>query len=504
MLHKCCKMKVSQLKVGAVVTYLTIAFSIISGILYTPWMIQKIGESDYGLYTLANSIISFFMVDFGLSSATSRFVAKYRAENKEMQLQQFLYTIYKFYLLIDILIFIVLAVLYFNIEILYVNLTAEELYKFKVVYCIVGVYSLINFPCITFNGILLAYEKIIPLKSADLLQKIIAIFLTVVCLIKGHKLYALVLVNAISVIIANIIKLRYVKNCVKITQRKNVDKEQKRVLYREIFCFSTWSTIWALSQRMIFNVIPSIIGMVLANASTVIAVFGVITTIEGYFFTITTAINGIFLSRITKLMLNDQDGKKLTLLAIKVGRFQFLLSCLIVVGFALLGKEFILLWMGESFADAYYGVLLIIIPGIFYNSLQVTRTAMLAQNLIKYQACIQLFVGICNILLAFLLIRTKGIIGASTAIFISYSLRLILTLLLIRRKLKIDLWKFIKECYIKLSIPALVSIMLGGVALNKLVASSWYMLCVKGILIVIIYVIVLVLLNLLFYLKKVK
>ena len=71
-----------QIKIGAILSYLSIGINIIAGLLYTPWMVDTIGKSDYGLYTLANSLITLFLVDFGLSSAVSRYVAKYRAEGQ--------------------------------------------------------------------------------------------------------------------------------------------------------------------------------------------------------------------------------------------------------------------------------------------------------------------------------------------------------------------------------------------------------------------------------------
>ena len=69
-----------QIKWGAVLSYISIAANIISGLLYTPWMVETIGESQYGLYTLANSVITLFLLDFGLSSATGRYLSKYNAE----------------------------------------------------------------------------------------------------------------------------------------------------------------------------------------------------------------------------------------------------------------------------------------------------------------------------------------------------------------------------------------------------------------------------------------
>lgn len=56
--------KSKQLKIGAAVSYIAVAFNIISGLLYTPWMVATIGKSQYGLYTLASSVITLFFGGF--------------------------------------------------------------------------------------------------------------------------------------------------------------------------------------------------------------------------------------------------------------------------------------------------------------------------------------------------------------------------------------------------------------------------------------------------------
>ena len=69
-----------QVKIGAILSYLSIGINIILTLIYTPWMIEKIGQEHYGLYTLATSLISFVAFDFGMSAAVSRFLSKYRAD----------------------------------------------------------------------------------------------------------------------------------------------------------------------------------------------------------------------------------------------------------------------------------------------------------------------------------------------------------------------------------------------------------------------------------------
>ena len=72
-----------QIKLGAMISYAAIAINIVATLLYTPWMVRQIGQANYGLFTLATSLINLFLIDFGISSAMSRFLSKYRAEGKQ-------------------------------------------------------------------------------------------------------------------------------------------------------------------------------------------------------------------------------------------------------------------------------------------------------------------------------------------------------------------------------------------------------------------------------------
>ena len=75
-----------QIKAGAIMSYIGIIVNMIAGMVYTPWIIRNIGQSGYGLFTLASSLISMFMVDFGISAAVSKFLAQYitRGENERI------------------------------------------------------------------------------------------------------------------------------------------------------------------------------------------------------------------------------------------------------------------------------------------------------------------------------------------------------------------------------------------------------------------------------------
>lgn len=472
----------NQFRLGAIITYVAVIVNFAAGLLYTPWMVEQLGESDYGLYTLANSLISLFLIDIGLSSATSRYVAKYRAENREAEIPTFLSAVYKLYLLIDAIVFVILLVLFFCIEGIYIKFTPDEIQRLKVVFCIAGLYSVIHFPCVTFNGILTAYEKFIPLKTADLVQRLATVALTVAALSMGMGLYAMVVIHALCGLLSIAIKFCYVHKSVKIRFVRNT-----RDTYKSVLNFSIWSTIYGLAQRLIFNITPTILGITVSAATSAIAVFGIVTTIEGYCYTITTAINGMFLSKITRILTTDDDGARLTELATKVGRFQYALNGLIIVGFALVGQEFISLWIGESFSEAYYGILLVLIPGLLFNSLQIFHTAMIAQNMVRYQAFIQIIMGVSNVALSFVLSYFFGVIGACLSIFIAYMIRLLLTIILIKKKLKINLWYYIKNCYFRMTVPLIITGTISFFLIRYITDASWTLLVVKALIIIAIY-----------------
>ena len=174
-----------QIRLGAILSYVSIAINILSGLLYTPWMISQIGQNDYGLYTLANSVITLLMVDFGLSAATARYLSKYNAEGKREEAERFLGAVYKLYLIVDAVILTALVIIYFRIDTIYATLTPDELSRFKVVYIISALFSVVNFPLVTFNGILTSYEKFVPLKLADVIYRVSLVLFTVIALLMG-------------------------------------------------------------------------------------------------------------------------------------------------------------------------------------------------------------------------------------------------------------------------------------------------------------------------------
>lgn len=478
-----------QIKFGALLSYLSIFLSVVAGLIYTPWMIRQIGESDYGLYTLANSLITFFLVDFGLSSATGRFISKYIAEGKQAEAEGFLGVVYKLYLAIDAVIFTLLLLLFFSLDSIYVNLTPVELEKFKIVYAIAGLYAVINFPFVNLNGILLANEKFIHQKFADILSRFLTIGLTVISLLCNLGLYSLVAVHAIAGLITVLYKYLAIR---KTTETKINFHYKNRALYRQIFSFSLWSTVTMLAQRLIFNITPTVLGITVTAATSAIAAFGIVTTLEQYTYLFSMAIKGMFMPRIARIYAAEDSEKNIMPLMIGVGRFQFAVGGLIVAGFAVIGEEFLSYWIGSSFSpeqirNAYLGFLLVTVPGLFFNSLQIAHTALIVQNKVKLEALVTAVTGLVNIALTFFLSTTFGMVGACLSIFVAYTIRALLFHLVHHRVMGFDMALFFKRCYLNMAPPILLAGILGLILDHFLRSDTLLFLALKGGFVCLIY-----------------
>lgn len=473
-----------QLKMGAALSYVAIVINILTGMLFTPWMVAQIGQSEYGLYTLSNSVITMFLLDFGLSSATSKFVSKFRAQGDLDAVNNYLGAIYKLYLAITSVIFLCLVAFWFLIDDIYINLTQKEVEQFRIVYIISASFAVVNFPCVTFNGILNSYEKFIPLKLIDIGYRLGFVVLTTIALVQGKGLYALVIVHVLAGLLANLAKYLVVKRITPVRANLNF---RVQGLYKEIFAFSAWVTISSVAQRASFNFTPTVLGMTVPNAAVAISVFGIITTIESYAYSIPGAINGMFLPRVSQIYA-DGDLKKLTPLMNDVGRFQFALNGLIAAGFIVVGDDFISLWMGEAYFDAYIGITLVIIPGVFYNSLQIAHTTMIVANKMYYKAIVDFGMAAINIVLSFALSSLYGVVGACWSIFAAYTFRVLALVLLYQKQLPIDIKAFVKCCFIRLSLSTLTTISIGFMLDAAMGDGGWMIFCGKVLLITAVYV----------------
>jgi len=401
-----------QLKYGVVLSYGMVLFNIVCGLLYTPWMIRQIGKSDYGLYILVTTFLHYFVVDFGIWMAVNKILSRLRAEGREDEEKNVIGLTTKLYFCLDAVVCIAVIVAYFFIDDFFDNLQPEELSRFKIAYIIAAGFSVLSFPFGFLKGIFQSHEYFIQTKIFDFVVKIGIILLTVVLLLLNHGLYALVIAYGLVPFIVNVSRVVYLR---KKGVRANIHYSSKTLL-KDIFSTSMWLFIIVLAEMVINNISPSLLAAF--SNTTEIAIFGVGLTLYQYLHTFSSAINGLFLPKVTKLQVNN-DNERLHRLTYKIGRLQLIITGFVALGIILVGPDFIEAWLGADFSKSYLVAASLVIPQLLVNMQQIESTQLFTIGRIKYKTLAMALTAVSTMVLSVVLIPRLGALGSGLAITVS-------------------------------------------------------------------------------------
>lgn len=465
----------SQIRRGAVLSYASVAFNAIAGLLYTPWMVSTIGSDSYGLYTLAMSVINIFVMDFGLGEAVSRFLSKYYAEGDERAANEFVGMVLRLYLGIAALLFAVLLVVYLNVDSIYARLSADELVVFKRLYVVVAFYSVVSFPLASLNGMLTANELFVKLNGCNLAQRVLTVCLVIISLVMGAGVYALVVVNAAVGLAFSAVKAAIVKHETSISP---IFTRSNGLKVREVIGFSAWTMVMQLAQRFVFTLMPSVIAMV--SNSWEIAVFGLASSLEGYVWTVANALNGMFMPKVTRVLHSEDPKNLMQALTVRVGRVQLLITGAIIVIFGAIGRDFVQCWVGPEYGTLWLCTMLLILPELVELPTMIEGTALVAAGRVKERGIVYVGMAITNFVLGYALSGPLGAVGACLAICIAYCVRTLGMCVIYGRYLGFRFWRFALDAYVGWLVPASFTLVVGVVMSHTLLLEGWFGFALKA------------------------
>lgn len=464
-------MKKNQVKIGAILSYLSLGLSSFISILYTPIMIRMLGQSEYGLYNLSNSIIGYLgVLDFGLGNAVVRYTAKYRAlEDKEgeQNLHGMFIIIYS---LLACLTIIAGLVLVSNIDKFFSNtLTIEELNRTKTLMGIMVFNLAISFPFGIFGGIINAYECFILPRVVAIIRAIINPLVMIPLLFMGYKSVGMAIVTTVINIVCIIVNLYY---CFRVLKIKIKFKKFEVSVLKEISSYSFFIFLNMIVDKIYWSTDQFILGAVSGTAS--VAIYSVASTINTYYMNFSTAISSVFLPKVTKMVTKNVSDKEISDLFIKIGRIQYIILGFIMSGFIIVGREFILTWAGQEYYMSYYIALAVMLPFTIDLIQNISIPILQAKNMHQFRSNIYLAIAICNLIISIPLAKFFDGIGCALASGICILIgQGIIMNIYYSTKLKIDIRSFWKNI-LKMSIPVAISIIL-GIVVNSIINVTGYL-----------------------------
>ena len=447
----------SQLKSGALLSYVVLALHNLVGLLYTPFMLRMMGKSEYGLYSIAASIVAYLTVlDLGFGNAIVRYTAKFRAEGKVEEQYKMFGMFFLLYCGIGLVALMAGGVLYFNAENIFdASMTANELARTKVILLLMVLNLAITFPFSLFGSIITAYEQFVFQKVIAIARIILNTTTMIVLLNFGYKAVAMVVVTTVFNVLTLGLNFWYCKHYLKI---KLKFARFKWGFLKEVSIYSFWIFLNAIMDRIYWSTGQFVLGA-FANTA-VVAVFAVAIQLEHMYMSFSTAISGVFLPKVTAMAVRESDGKAISNLFIKTGRIQYCVMILVLTGFFLFGRQFIRLWAGEGYDDAYIISMLFFVPLTVPLIQNLGITILQARNQMKFRSLLYLVISLVSLSAQIPLSKYYGGIGCACAIAGALVLGQIIVMnVYYQVKQKIDIVGFWIEI-VKMSIvPAVLTVL---------------------------------------------
>lgn len=479
-------MKSKELKIGIVLSYISLLLGNIISILYTPIMLRSLGQSEYGLFNLANSVIGYLgVLNFGFGNAIIRYTAKYRAnEDKEGEynLNGMFIIVYS---VVSIIVILAGAILVGNVENIFSNsLSIRELNKIKILMMLMIFNMSISFPFGIFESIVSAYEKFIFQKIIGIIRSILNPFVMLPILLMGYKSVAMTLASTVLNLVFIIVNMYY---CFKVLKIKVKFNNMDLSLFKQIFVYSFFIFLNIIVDKIYWGADQLILGIV--SGTTMVAIYSIGLTFNTYYTSFSTAISGVFLPRITEMVIKDASDDQISDIFIRIGRLQYIILSFILSGFILIGKEFIYIWAGDGYESSYYIALLVMIPLTIPLIQNLGITILQAKNMHKFSSNLYMIFAILNLIISIPLAKILGGLGCALASGICFFLSngLIINIYYYK-KIHIDIPKFWKEIRI-MTIPVLFSLGISSIINSFIVGISLSNLIIKGSIFTIIFVI---------------
>ena len=464
----------SQLKKGALLSYITILLTNGIGLVLTPFMIHKLGDSEYGLYTLIGSLIGYISVlDFGLNNAIIRFVSRFRALDDKKGEENFLATTMIIYAFIASLIIIIGIALYFNIESVFEKLSSTEIGKAKVMFAILIFNLAITLPGGAFAAISSAYEQFVFPRMLNIVKYIVRSLLLVSILIYGGDSISIVILDTIVNLLVIAINAYFVFKKLNVTIKLH---KLESTLIKEIFKYSFWIFLFAMVGQFQWQSGQVILGMI--SGTTAVAIYGVGIMLGTYYGAFSTAISGVFLPRATKMTVQNATNDEMTDMMIRIGRFSFITLLLILGGFILYGQQFILLWVGKTYQNSWIIALIIMVSYTLPLVQSFANSILESKNLFSFKAKTYITLIVLGTVLGFFLSKKFGSLGLITGTTSGWILSQIIMNFYYKNVLHLNVFRFFKELANKL-VPTFLLILILGWLLNFLPGNNWFNLVVK-------------------------
>ena len=387
-----------QIKIGAVLSYLSMGLSTVISLVYTPIMIQRLGDSEFGVYQTVLPIISYLnLLSFGLGSAYIRYYSRAKSADDKPGMAKLNGMFFTTYVVLGALVLAIGFLLAGHGEIIFgKKLTAEEIDLAERLLRILSVNAALTFPISVFESHVTINEQYLFQKIVAMGKQVLNPLIMIPLLLMGYRSVMLTIVSLIFTVISGVVNIFY---CLKKLKMPFAFRRYDFALLREMFGFTVYVFIGIVVDNLNWSIDRQLLTWF--HGSGAVTVYVIAAQLNNYFLLFGNAISNVMTPRVHRLVAENAPMRTLDALFTKVGRLQFILLGGIFLGFVAIGQSFVVLWGGgEQFRVDYWTALLLFFACLWTNIQTVGIEIQRAKNMHKYRSLVYLGVLVGNILIS--------------------------------------------------------------------------------------------------------
>lgn len=389
-------------RIGLSISYVAIAAQIVISLLFTPYILNTIGDRQYGLYGFVSSISSWLdTLLIAIGSGFAIFLSKAyheKGEEGERRANGVFFLIFQVLAILTIVLGLLLWLLLFLRVIPLSEYTDSEQSTIRIILLITLVSTTLTTILTSYKCYFYYKQAFIIVNSIGLISTLSQTGLSFILLSKGFGVLSIAIANssiaaAVS-IVQTFISLFVLKEKMILFPRSPQEKSENRALIKEIMIFSSFVIINTIVDIMNKNIDKTILGFANANS---IANYQLAANLSGYVTSLSSAVEVVFIQKVNEVYFSDNGHTKLNDLFQSVSKFQMIIVFLITGGFAACGYSFVTAWIGESRIQVFYIALILMAINLVPNCALLSIEARRVQGLHKKAAFVYLGTTITNI-----------------------------------------------------------------------------------------------------------
>ena len=411
-----------QIRWGIILSYLHMAIGVAVTFVYTPFIIRVLGKSDYGLYNSVSSVVaSLSVLSLGFGSSYVRFYSRYKAQDDSSHIARLNGMFMIVFCVIGLAALSCGFYLTGNLRLVFSEgLKPFEFDTAKKLMIMLTVNLAVSFPTSVFVSIITANQQFIFQKLILILKQLFSPMISIPLLLGGSGSVGLV----VSVVAGNLLMdAANILFCFRKLKIKFEFSGFDKSVIKEIAVFSSFIAINMIVDQINLNMDKMLLGRFCGTEA--VAVYSVGFTLYHYYSTFSTSIFNVYTPKVHRIWNNaaiseNERNAQLSGLMARVGRLQFAILLLLLSGIVFVGKQFINIWAGEGFDNAYYVVVMLGASAIFPLSQNIGIEIQRAKNMHKFRSFAYLIMAVVNLAVSVALCPEYGELGCAAGTAFSF------------------------------------------------------------------------------------